>query len=400
MALFKYKASDSTGKITEVVIEAENKADSLSRLRSRSLVPIKYFGETNQSSGTKKSFYRKDFNVYEFTDQLEPLLRAHIPLEKSLKMICESMEDNKGGTIVNSLRRGLHEGRKFSDLIRGHGDRFPKIYGELIESGEKTGHMAQIVSQLRLFLNRTKFIKNFILNVTMYPVMIIFVIFAVMNIMVFFLIPRISRQMENMGKELPQVTKVVFGIGGFLKDYWFLWVIGFFLIMLFLRMAKRGGKCKTILDKIFLGMPLIGQLVAAAEINRFIRTLSILVKSHVHVLESVRIATNVLNNSIIAKSFNSIQADLRGGEKLSDTMKKSEFMPKITYQMLQVGEETGNIGEMLEEVADQREEVFQNKVKRLLTIMEPALIVGLAAVILVIVIAIFMAIMKTNEVDI
>ncbi len=400
MALFKYKASDSSGKITEIVIEAENKADSLSRLRSRSLVPIKYFGETNQSSGAKKGFGRKDFNVYEFTDQLEPLLRAHIPLEKSLKMICDSMEDNKGGNVVNSLRRGLHEGRKFSELIRGNGDRFPKIYGELIESGEKTGHMAQIVSQLRLFLNRTKFIKNFILNVTMYPVMIVFVIFAVMNIMVFFLIPRISQQMENMGKELPQITKIVFGIGGFFKDYWFLWVIGIFLIMLFLKMAKRGGKCKLILDKIFLGTPLIGQLVAAAEINRFIRTLSILVKSHVHVLESVRIATNVLNNSIIAKSFNSIQADLRGGEKLSETMKKSEFMPKITYQMLQVGEETGNIGEMLEEVADQREELFQNKVKRLLTIMEPALIVGLAMVILVIVIAIFMAIMKTNEVDI
>ena len=400
MALFKYKVSDSTGKISDVVIEAENKAESLSRLKGRSLVPIKFLGETNQATGSQRSFGRKDFDVYEFTDQLEPLLRAHIPLEQSLKMICDSMEDQKGGHVVNSLRRGLHEGRKFSDLIRGHGDRFPKIYGELIESGEKTGHMAQIVAQLRLFLNRSKFIKNFILNVTMYPIIIVCVIFAVMNIMVFFLIPKISQQMESMGKELPQVTQIVFGLGAFLKNYWFLWAIFIVAVFIFLKVAKRGGQCKLLLDKFLITLPLIGPLVVAAEINRFIRTLAILIKSHVHVLESVRIATNVLNNSLISQSFNNIQSDLRGGDKLSIAMQKSEFVPKITYQMLQVGEETGSIGEMLEEVAEQREELFQNKVKRLLTIMEPLLIVGLALIILVIVIAIFLAIMKTNEVDI
>ncbi|UDQ98555.1 type II secretion system F family protein [Lentisphaerota bacterium WC36G] len=398
MALFKYRVSDSNGKISETVIEAESKTESLSRLKNRSLVPIKYLGETNKAIGNKKSFGRKDFDVYDFTDQLEPLLRAHIPLEKSLKMICDSMEENKGGAVVNSLRRGLHEGRKFSDLIRGHGDRFPKIYGELIESGEKTGQMAQIVAQLRLFLNRSKFIKNFIMNVTMYPIIIIFVIFAVMNIMVFFLIPKISEQTENMGKELPQFTKIVFGIGGFFKDYWYITVALIIGVFIFVRIAKSGGRCKVILDSFLLKIPLIGPLIVDAEINRFTRTLSILIQSHVHVLESVRIATNVLNNTIIANSFGSIQADLRGGDKLSSAMKKSSFVPKIVFQMLQVGEETGSIGQILQEVAEQREELFQNRVKRMLTIMEPALIIGLAVIILIIVIAIFLAIMKTNEI--
>ncbi len=400
MGLYKYKAADRQGKIMQILIEGDTQQDSLARLRGRGLTPLQCYGEASSSGSDKFSFsFKNKFNVYEFTDRLVPLLLAHIQLERALGIIAEGMEENPAGRdVVNSLRRGLHEGKKFSDLIRNHGDRFPKIYANLVETGEETGCLAEVMKELQRFLTDTKELKEFVITSMIYPCIILFITGGVIVLLLTVLIPRFSKIFLNMGRELPLPTKIMMGMSDAFTGLWWLWLLIIIGLCVFLRKVSKGGKARDFWDKMMLKIPLTGELVQAVEISRFIRTMAILLQNHVHLLHSVNISTRIIQNSLISESFKKVDSDLRGGSKLSATLKKSQYMPKVAIQMMQVGEESGTVGEMLNRVAEEQEKTIKVKIKRLLAVFEPAAIVFLAIIIFLVVVSIFMTVMEMNEI--
>ncbi len=397
--LFKYKAADNTGKVSEVLIEGDNENDSLSRLRSRGLMPLQCYGAVSAERGTALGIsLDKGFNANEFTNRLVPLLQAHIPLERALGIIADGTERAADKDVVNSLRRGLHEGKKFSELIRGHGDRFPRLYANLAETGEETGCLTEVMVELQRFLNDSKELKDFLITSSIYPFIVLAVTFGVLIMVFTVFIPRFARIFVDMGKALPLPTQLMLDFSRLVTATWWLWPLLIAGAFYFFAQVRKGGKAREFWDKALLKIPLVGGLVQAVEISRFIRTLAILIKNHVHLLETIRIATKVVQNQLIAASLSGLSAELRGGTKLSGALRRSPYIPAVVLQMLQVGEESGTVGEMLDKVAEEQEKQIKIKIKRLLALFEPAVIVFLALTVFVVVISIFLAIMEMNNV--
>lgn len=401
MANFKYKAADSSGKTTEIVIDADSKQESLNKLRVKGFVPIKFIGadEIIESGSSGNEFWRrKELDPVDFTNRLVPLLRAHIPLERSLAIIADGIDDPKGKNVVTEIRRGLHEGKKFSALLRNRPNIFPTMYSNMVEAGEETGSLTQVMQELQGFLNSSKELKEYLITSSIYPLFVLSVTGGVIVLLFTVLIPRFSKIFADSGKTLPLLTQIMLTIGNTVTNFWWLWIILIGVFFYLIYCITKGGRAKEWWDEFKLKIPVLGSLFHLIEMSRFIRTLAVLIQHHVHLLDTVRISEKVITNTFIVKTLSGVAAELRGGAKLSTALGKSPFFPKTAARMLSIGEETGNMGEMLEQVADTYEENIKNRIKKILALFEPAVILILAFIVLSVVLSIFLALMKMNDI--
>jgi len=400
MPLFKYKAAGPDGKVSELLIEGDSEPDSLVRLRQRNLIPLESYGRVESFPQEKnwRFWQGGGFDAGDFTNRLAPLLKAHIPLERALGIIAQGADNQNYTRAVNDIRKGLHEGKKFSALIRDHGNRFPKIYANLVEAGEETGSLTEIVSELQRFLNERKEMRNFLLTSSIYPAFVVTVTGTVVILLFTVFIPRFSKIFVDMGKPLPFITKVMVSISNTMIGFWWLWLILAAVLAFLISRIRKGGRIADWWNKTILKIPLFGELLILTEISRFLRTLAVLIQNHVHLLSTMQIAVNVLVNPRIARTFADVPPELKGGARLSAALSKSVYVPKHALQMLSIGEESGNMGGMLNQVADHYEEMLRTKIKRLLALFEPVVILFLAAVIMSVVLSIFLAILEMQNI--
>lgn len=400
MPVYKYKASDSTGKTTEIFIEADSKQESLNKLRVKGFTPVKFIGEDADTAiGSSQSiFAKKELDVCDFTNRIVPLLKAHIPLERALAILAEGTENERGKNVINDIRRGLHEGKKFSALIRSRPNIFPPLYANMVEAGEETGSLIQVLAELQRFLNSSKELKEYLITSSIYPIFVLTVTGIVIILLFTVFLPRFAKIFTDMGKELPLPTKIMLEISTTTIKLWWLWIILLALFAFIIYSVNKGGRTKEWWDEFKLKIPVLGNLFHMIEISKFIRTLAVLVQHHVHLLETIRISEKVLQNTYIAKTLTGVAAELRGGAKLSAALAKSSFIPRTAIRMLGIGEETGNIGEMLEQVASNYEEEIKGKIKKLLALFEPVITLVLALVVFSVVLSIFLALMKMNQI--
>jgi general secretion pathway protein F len=398
MGIHKYKVSDATGAVREMLIEGDSEADALTRVRGRGLTPLRYLGSAaGESRGKSRFKLRKQFNIYDFTDSLAPLLKAHIPLERALEIIASGTTNPKERDIIISLRRGLHEGKKFSELIRNSEAGFPNLYANLVETGEKTGCLPEVMLELQNFLNESRSMKEFIITSSIYPVIILTVSFAVLILIFTVFVPRFSKIFTDMGRELPLSTSILIGIGNGIVNFWWIWPILIIAGVILAMRIQNDANMRYRWDGFIIKLPLLGSMLAAVDMNRFIHTTAILLKNHVKLLDTVEIGQRIIQNSYIRKTFTGLNQELRNGIPLSEALGKSRYMPIDAVQMLKVGEESGEMGEMLGEASENLNHRMKVKVKRLLAIFEPAIIMLLAFIITLVVLSIFMAIMEINE---
>ncbi len=398
MALYRYLAAEKGEQPREILIEADTRPESLNKLRGRGLVPVRYLGEAS-ADGPKSIFRRRTgIDTFAFTRQLTPLLNANVPLERAIAIIADSAENPEQRSFVNSLRQGLHEGKKFSELVRSHGSLFPEYYSNLIESGEETGCLPEVMTHLYKFMNESRDLKGFIVSSSIYPCAILVVTLLVTILMFTVFVPKFAGIFEDMGREMPASMTFLLDISASFKLLLPLILILFFIhkgIKHYLGEERYRYKVSSLL----LSLPLIGRIISDLEMCRYVRTLSIMLSNHVEIIRTVRIAERILHNPVIAKAFRGIADKLKGGAKLSMTLKDNPFVPKEMVPMLRVGEESGNIGEMLGNIADNLESDTRLKIKRLLSLFEPAVIVFLAAMVLIVVASIFTAMMDLNAIN-
>ena len=399
MGLFRFKIVDTAGNKSEILVDGDTKDDAISKLSARGVFPLQFLGQASHLDDTsKQSFFSRDkFDVYEFTNRLVPLLKSHIPLEKSLAIISDGAISSQTQSVVHDIRKGLHEGKKLSKLIQNHGSRFPKLYSNLVEAGEESGALPEVMIELQRFLNDSRETKSFLVTSSIYPAIILSVTLGVFTLLFTVFIPQFAKMFVDMGKELPLLTKVMVSISDITLGLWWLWLAMFAGVLVFRAQVKSGGKAKEWWHKKILIIPLIGQIIESMEICRFVRTLAVLIKNHVHTLETVRIATRVINNHDIAYSLSSVSSELQSGLSLSKALNKSKFIPKVVVQMLQIGEQSGNPGDMLDEISSQLENELKLKIQRVLALFEPVMILFMAGVVLLVVMSIFMAIMEMSD---
>lgn len=399
MALYLYKAVAPGKGPREVTIEAENQREAEQKLRRQNLVPVKFIREADPAQQEGKLFRRSKIDVLDMTEQLSALLNSAIPLERSLAIIADGCNSSEQKEFIQALRQGLHEGRKFSDLIRSYGTLFPGYYANLIETGEETGRLPEVLEELRKFMSESRELRDFIVTSSIYPIVVLAVAIVVTILMFVVFVPRFVEQFENMGRELP--GSMIFLMN--MSD-----VVVYGSIILAVLLIFGGPVMKQLVGRermaelkssILLRLPLLGNLHVSVEMGKFVRTLAILISNHVDIIKTVRIATKVVQDPTIRSSFNELEPRLKSGKKLSAALEDNEYLPKGLASRLRVGEESGTSGEMLMKAANHVEEDTRRNIKRLLSMFEPLVIVALALVVMTVVLAIFMAIMELNTIE-
>lgn len=399
MGLYKYKAAAKGEKAREVLIEADSRHEADDKLRASRLTPIEFLGDASEEKKSAFSFKQSRIDTYDLTRQLSPLLDAYIPLERALGIIAEGAQEPEQKDFVNSLRRGLHEGKTFSELVRSHGKLFPSYYANLIESGEETGCLPESVRQLYKFMGESKELKDFIVSSSIYPLAILSVTVIVSILLFTVFVPRFAKIFQDMGRSMPPSMQFLLGVSSFASYAW--WLIPLLLIGTWLILQKSMGKEALSLkvSQLLLKIPVFGRILSDLEMCRYIRTLAILIGNHVEIIKTVRIAGKIIRNPVIADSFSHVDRKLKSGEKLSAAFAGNAFLPSGTVPMLRVGEESGTVGEMMGGIASRLENDTREKIKRLLSLFEPCIIIFLAVIVLIVVVSIFIAMMEINSIS-
>lgn len=392
MALYKYKVSDKSGKISELLIEGDNQQDAARRIQRRGLIPLQFIGNS-AGSGSGGGLFAKKLNVEEFTDRLVPLLEAEIPLEKALGLMEDGQEDTVMGQVVSDLRRGLHEGRKLSDLIKDRGREFPPLYSSVVEAGEEAGALPQVMAELRKFLSEAAELRGFIVSSSIYPAFIACSGIIMMLLVLGMIVPKFASALAGAGVK-SGATDFLMALSGGVRDYWWMTlVVAALVVWWIVRVRDEKSQARALWDSWVLHIPIFKDMVVYSNIARLCRTMAILMRSGVHLLNTVSIAHRVVQNSVIRRSLEDISGELRQGQKISSALGKSKYIPHLMLKMVAVGEETGSVESMLERVAERYENDLKKIVKRLLNLFEPIVIILLGIGIGAVVLLMFMAIM-------
>ena len=395
MPLFKFKVSDSGGKVSELLIDGDSQADATRRIQRRGLLPLAFLGEGAAATSARGRHSRVD--VVDFTDRLVPLLEANIPLERALAILGDGNENPAMSRMIGELRRGLHEGRKLSDLIRDQGSAFPSGYAGVVEAGEEAGALAQVMGQLRNFMTSAAELKSFLISNSIYPAFIAITGLVMLGCLLGIIVPKFATSLAGAGVK-SQATEFLMAMSNGVRNYWWVSIVLIVLVCwLISQIRKPDGPIRRSWDALLMKLPLFQKLVLYSNLARFSRTMAILMRSGVHLLNTVSIANRVIQNWVIRRSLDEVSGELRQGQKISSALAKSKYIPSLMLKMVSVGEETGNVEEMLDRVADRYETDLRRNVKRLLSLFEPVVIILLGLGIFVIVLLMFTAIMDMQH---
>ncbi|NMA19251.1 MAG: hypothetical protein GX927_01625, partial [Lentisphaerae bacterium] len=341
--------------------------------------------------------FGEKLNVVDFTERLVPLLEANIPLERALTFVGEDQQNKALAKTAAELRQGLHEGRKFSDLIRERSHIFPPLYASVVEAGEEAGALPQVMGELRKFLSEAQELKSFIVSASIYPAFIAVSGVCMLIFVLAVIVPRFATAMTGAGID-STATRLLLGISGLLQNYWWvllLLIVG--LVLLLHQLRQQGSAVRKAYDRWILHVPLASQLVRYSNLARLCRTMAILMRSGVHLLNTVAIANRVVQNNEIQRSLDELSGELRQGQRISAALCKSRFIPSFMLRMIAVGEETGEVEVMLERIADRYETDLRRLVKRMLSLFEPLVIICLGLGVGFIVLLMFMAMMDMQS---
>lgn len=395
MPLFRFKVAAANGRVDTQLVEGDSQKDATRRLQARGLMPIEFLGEGSaRESGGSAMLGRRRFDTVDFTDRLVPLLEANIPLEQALGIISSDSGSSYADAVVNELRRGLHEGRRLSHMLRDRRHIFPELYASLVEAGEESGALAAIMKDLRDFLVRRRELTAYVVSASIYPAVVFLVSILVMGFLLGVIVPRFAVMLVAAGIEPTFSTKFLIGLSSFVRGYWWLFpllLVGGTIAFVY---ARRSDSGRRSLDGLLLKLPVIGKLALYGNLARMSRTMSILMRGGVHILDTVNISSRVLQNTVLKEALATVTPDLRRGERLAKALSQASFLPPYMLKMIAVGDETGNIESMLERVADRFEGELKKLVARGLALLEPAVIVVLGLVVGLIVITMFLAIMQ------
>ena len=394
MPLFKFKVSDSAGKVSELLIDGDSQADATRRIQRRGLLPLAFLGEG--AAATARGRHSR-VDVVDFTDRLVPLLEANIPIERALAILGDGNDSPAMSRMIGELRRGLHEGRKLSDLIRDQGSVFPSVYAGVVEAGEEAGALAQVMGQLRNFMTSAAELKSFLISNSIYPAFIAVTGLVMLGCLLGIIVPKFATSLAGAGVK-SQATEFLMAMSNGVRNYWWVSIIlVVFVAWLISQIRKPDGTIRRTWDDLLMRLPLFKKLVLYSNLARFSRTMAILMRSGVHLLNTVAIANRVIQNWVIRRSLDEVSGELRQGQKISSALAKSKYIPSLMLKMVSVGEETGNVEEMLDRVADRYETDLRKNVKRLLSLFEPVVIILLGLGIFVIVLLMFTAIMDMQH---
>ncbi|MES2307956.1 MAG: type II secretion system F family protein, partial [Verrucomicrobiota bacterium] len=397
MPTFQYTAVNAQRQNKTGTVEAANATEASSQIKAMGLFPTKInelVADAPAATGkkVKKGASIKSKSLSVFTRQLSTLIGAGLPLLRSLTTLQKQEKNVVLKNTMAGLATAVEGGGTFSEALNQYPGIFNKLYVNMVKAGELGGVLEIVLARLAEFQEKSEKIKGKVISAMFYPVVVLFIAIAILTFLLVFIVPKFQQIFTEMlgGKPLPPLTQFVIDASNFLKNHYIIviGIIGALVVGFNLFKSTKAGQAT--IDRFKFNAPVFGGLIQKTAIARFTRTLGTLVSSGVPILQALQITKETAGNSMVSAAIEKVHDSVREGENIVTPLEASGIFPPMVISMVQVGEETGKLPDMLIKVADVYEEEVDNSVAGLTSLLEPIMIVFLALIVGVIVVALFL----------
>jgi type IV pilus assembly protein PilC len=407
MAKFSYTAVDTKGKQATGMVEASDQSDAIVQIKALGLYPqrIDEARDTEKAAGVAEAKERKlrqrggkvkSKVLTTFTRQLATLIDAGLPLVTSLRTLARQERNAVMRRAMDILRETVESGSTFSEALAQHPGIFNKLYVNMVKAGELGGVLEIVLTRLAEFQEKSQKVKGKVLSAMIYPIVVLCIAMVIMSGLLIFIVPKFQQIFKDAlpGQSLPGITLFVIAASNLFVNQWYFIFGGIAAVVIAYKVFASTTVGAIIIDRVTLKAPVFGTLLRLTAIARFSRTLGTLISSGVPILQALNITRDTAGNHVIAGAISKIHDSVKEGESVVGPMEASGVFPPMVTSMVQVGEETGQLPDMLVKVADVYEAEVDNAVTAMTSALEPIMIVLLAVIVGVIVIALFLPMIK------
>lgn len=398
MPTYKYEAMDTAGSAVKDSIEAATEEEAQQKIRQLGYFVTKLTEVAGSKKGKKKGKKKRGFSfggvsskaLCTFTRQFSTLQDAGLPILRSLRILEGQMKAGALKNAVGDVVEDIESGSSLSEAFGKHPRCFDRLYVNMVKAGEAGGALEVILQRLADFKEKAQTLQKRITGAMVYPAVVISVAVAILSFIMLYIIPKFEKIFRDFGMKLPDLTQFLMNTSQWFGKYWYilpLFPMGFYLTIKLLRLNKSAG---YVLDRMMLYIPIIGTLIEKTTIARTMRTLGTLISSGVPILEALAIVRETCTNQVFERMYQRVYESIREGDTIVQPLRESKMVDDIVTNMIDVGEETGDLDSMLYKIADIYDEEVNIVVESLLSLLEPIMIVVLGGIVGTIVIALFM----------
>lgn len=381
MPLFEYTAMDSGGKTLKAIVEAESESAVLGRLRDQGLHVL----DIVQSKGAKASIRSKGKmkakSLVVFSRQFATMIDAGIPMLRCLEILGNSCKDPVLKFAIEAITLDVKGGSALNEALLKHPHVFSKLYINMVRAAELGGILDVILDRLSQFLEYEAEVRGKIKSAMMYPVMVLGFSILMLFVLFSFVLPKFKEIFSDMDAKLPPLTSALFGFGDFMAATWWMQLLFWVACFVGFKYYVKTEKGRYNVDYMKLKFPVIGELVLKMSVARFTRTFGTLINSGVPMMRSLEIVGETLNNSVLTLAVDQTRLSIREGNRLSTPLASSGLFPQMVTQMIDIGEESGRLSEMLVKIGDFYDEEVAQTVKGLTSMIEPMLIIFMGVIV-------------------
>ena len=384
MPIYEYKGLSSSGKQTKGVIEAESMRTARLKLKQKGIfaTTIEESEEKSKSSGIKINRSRVSTSQLAIaTRQLATLIGASMPVVEALKALSEQVENTSFRRTLNGVAEQVNEGSTLANAMKQYPRAFPRLYINMVSSGESSGTLDLVLERLADLLEAQALLRRKVMSAMTYPVMMLVLCFGVIVLLLTYVVPQIASIFKDQNMTLPLPTQVIIWLSDVTKDYWYWIIILFGGIYAFIAWYSKTPRGQKKIDSLLLKLPIIGTMTLKAATSRFSRNLGTMLGSGIEILQALTIAKNIVGNVILEQVIDKAVEGVREGRSLALELKKSGRFPPLLIHMVAIGEQTGAVDKMLLRAAKNYESEIDAFVSGLTSILEPVLIILLAVIV-------------------
>ena len=409
MPTYKFEALDTSGQEVKDSVEAGNEDEASQKIKAMGYFVTKLTaaqaakgakGKKKKTGKSRKTFTIggvKQKQLCVFTRQFSTLQDAGLPVLRSLRILEKQMKPSVLKNSLIDVVEDVESGQTLSESMSKHPKCFDRLYVNMVKAGEAGGALEVILQRLAEFKEKAQSLKRKIVGAMIYPSVVVCVAVGILTFIMVAIIPKFKKIFDEFGLSLPQATKTLIEISDWMASYWYvipLFPLGVYLFLKLIRLTKAGNYA---LDRMVLWIPVVGSLVEKTIVARTMRTLGTLISSGVPILEALSIVKDTANNLVFERMFQRVLESIREGDTIADPLREARLVDDMVVNMVEVGEETGDLDTMLYKVADFYDEEVDTLVKSLIALLEPIMIVFLGGVIGAIVISLFLPLIKLLE---
>ena len=392
MESFSYKAVSAAGKDVKGSVEAESREEAARKIKEQGLVPVSIGKQgaldkdVNIPIFKGKKIPARDMSV--FCRQFASILKAGVSVINALEMLAEQTENKKLKEAIVNTQSNVEKGESLSDSMRQN-DAFPSILIDMVRAGEASGSLENSLTRMAIQFEKDAKLNGIVKKAMMYPIVLICVMIGVVIVMLTFVIPSFMTMFEDLDSELPATTKAILAMSNSLKNYWYIYIIVVVGIVVGIQMYKRTDDGRHNLDKLKLKIPVFGLLQTKSACASFARTMSTLLQAGMPMIDALEISASTMKNVLFYDGLEKVKNGVSLGLPLSNQLKATGLFPAMVVHMVGIGEETGNVEEMLTNSATYYEEEVEVQTQTLTSLMEPIIIVLMAFVVVLLIMAIY-----------